>query len=183
MRLRTAIAAMIPLAFLLSSAVPAAADTRCELTFEMDGWSVFYKRVDGDGRITCGNGQSARVRIEARGGGLTFGGWHIKGRGEFSPVSDISELFGDYATAEAHAGAGSSAYAQVVTKGNVSLALSGEGHGINLGFAFGRFTIEPIRGGRSRDDDRDDRRERLDDRDDERDHREHLEEHDLDPDR
>jgi hypothetical protein len=173
MRLRTVIAAMIPLAFLLSSAVPAAAETRCELTFEVDGWSVFYKRVDGDGRVTCDNGQSARTRIEARGGGLTFGGWHIKGRGKFSPVSDISELFGDYATAEAHAGAGKSAYAQAVTKGSVSLALSGEGHGINLGFAFGRFTIERVRGGRTRDDDRDDDPVRH----------EHLEERDLDPDR
>ena len=173
MRLRTAIAAMIPLALLLSSAVPAAADTRCELTFEMDGWSVFYKRVDGTGRISCDNGQSARVRLEARGGGLTFGGWHIKGRGEFSPIGDVGELFGDYATAEAHAGAGNSAYAQVVTKGSVSLALSGEGHGINLGFAFGRFTIAPIRGGRASDDERSNEPVRH----------EPLEEHDLAPDR
>ncbi len=169
MRLRTAIAA-VTLAFLLASVVPAAGETRCELTFEMDGWSVFYKRVDGDGRITCGDGQSARVRIEARGGGLTFGGWHIKGRGEFSPVSDIDELFGDYATAEAHAGAGNSAYAQVVTKGNVSLALSGQGHGINLGFAFGRFTIAPLRTTRNRHDGGELEGE----------HRERLEEHDLD---
>jgi hypothetical protein len=172
MRIRTAITALIPLAFLVASSIPAAAETRCELTFEVDGWSVFYKRVDGTGLIKCDNGQSRRVRIEARGGGLTFGGWHIKGRGEFSPASDISELFGDYGTAEAHAGAGSSAYAQVVTKGNVSLALSGEGHGINLGFAFGRFTIEPIGRGSAHAD-----------RDEEPARHEHVEERDLEPDR
>jgi hypothetical protein len=172
MRMRTTISALMPLAFLIALSAPAAADTRCELTFEMDGWSVFYKRVDGYGRIHCDDGQSRRVRIEARGGGLTFGGWHIKGRGEFSPASDIRELFGDYGTAEAHAGAGSSAYAQVVTKGNVSLALSGEGHGINLGFAFGRFTIEPVSGAAHVDDD-----------DEEHVRHDHVEERDLEPDR
>jgi len=36
---------------------------------------------------------------------------------------------------------GTSSDAQVVTKGTVSLALSGKGHGVNLGFAFGKFTI------------------------------------------
>ncbi len=32
--------------------------------------------------------------------------------------------------------------AQVLTKGNVSLALSGKGEGWNLGVAFGAFSIE-----------------------------------------
>ena len=35
-----------------------------------------------------------------------------------------------------------SAAAQVLTKGNVSLALSGKGEGWNLGVAFGAFIIE-----------------------------------------
>ena len=48
---------------------------------------------------------------------------------------------GDYANAEAHAGAGESSTAQVVTKGSVSLAFSGKGHGIDLGIDFGKFTI------------------------------------------
>lgn len=45
--------------------------------------------------------------------------------------------------ARAHAGAEKSADAQVVTKGSVSLALSGKGRSWNLGVAFGAFIIEP----------------------------------------
>ncbi len=125
-------------------AAPAAAETRCDLEFHLEGWSAFYKTAHGGGRITCDNGQSARIVIRTKGGGVTFGASKIvDGVGHFSPVSEISELYGDYATAEAHAGAGESKDAQVVTKGTVSLALSGTGHGINLGVAFGKFTIAP----------------------------------------
>jgi hypothetical protein len=123
-------------------AAQARADTKCDLDFHLEGWSAFYKTSHGGGRITCDNGQSARIVIRTKGGGITFG--HSKivdGVGHFSPVSDISELFGDYANAEAHAGAGESSAAQVVTKGTVSLAFSGKGRGIDLCFAFGKFTI------------------------------------------
>ena len=41
----------------------------------------------------------------------------------------------------AAAGAGKSAHAQVVTKGDISLALSGKGEGWDLGIAFGNFVI------------------------------------------
>ena len=67
----------------------------------------------------------------------------VNGHGDFSPVEDVREIYGDYANAEAHAGAGKAAEAQVVTKGTVSLALSGKGTGVDLGFAFGKFTISP----------------------------------------
>jgi hypothetical protein len=129
---------------LLTFAAPARAEaeTKCEMAFHLEGWSAFYKTAKGGGRITCDNGQSAPIVIRTKGGGITFGMSKIvDGVGHFSPVSSISELFGDYANAEAHAGAGESSDAQVVTKGTVSLALSGTGHGINLGFAFGKFTI------------------------------------------
>lgn len=133
----------IAAALLLAGATAARAETKCELEFNLSGWSAFYKVAKGTGRITCDNGQSARVAIDTKGGGVTFGaGKIVDGYGTFSPVSDIDELFGDYANAEAHAGAGESSDAQVVTKGTVSLAFSGKGHGINLGFAFGRFTID-----------------------------------------
>ncbi len=126
----------------LVSAAPAAAETKCDLDFHLEGWSAFYKTARGGGRVTCDNGQSARIVIRTKGGGVTFGAAKIvEGVGHFSPVSEISEIFGDYASAEAHAGAGESADAQLVTKGTVSLALSGKGHGINVGFAFGKFTI------------------------------------------
>ena len=128
--------------------LPSAASAReidCEMRFELNSWSVFYKRSSGSGTIRCNNGQSMRVKLTARGGGLSFGKSKISnGIGEFSGVSDIHELIGGYASAEAHAGAGRSAKGQVVTKGEVSLALSGTGKGWDLGVAFGSFVIEPL---------------------------------------
>ena len=45
----------------------------CELRYSLTGWSVFYKTASGSGTITCDNGQSMKVKIRAKGGGLTFG--------------------------------------------------------------------------------------------------------------
>jgi hypothetical protein len=121
----------------------AAAEIDCEMRFELSSWSIFYKRSSGSGTITCNNGQRMAVTIEARGGGLSFGKSKISnGVGEFSGVNDIGELIGGYASAEAHAGAGRSAKGQVVTKGEVSLALSGTGKGWDVGVAFGSFVIK-----------------------------------------
>lgn len=128
-------------------ALPAAAPAReisCRMTFSLAGWSVFYKTAKGSGAVHCSNGQSMRVHLRTKGGGLTFGKTRIDdGIGKFTGVHDIREVLGHYANAEAHAGAGSSAGAQVLTKGNVSLALSGKGSGWNLGVDFGAFIIEP----------------------------------------
>lgn len=118
------------------------ANVDCNMTFSMKGWSAFYKTSSGTGTITCSNGQSMTVKLEARGGGLTVGKSSIEdGRGEFSAVFDIREVLGTYVAAEAHAGAVKSAKAQVMTKGEVSLALSGKGRGWDLGIAFGKLTI------------------------------------------
>jgi len=115
---------------------------KCHMTFTMSGWSAFYKASNGTGTIRCSNGQSATVKLKARGGGLTVGKSTIDdGKGEFSAVNDISELFGVYASAEAQAGAVQAAKAQVVTKGEVSLSLSGTGKGWDLGVALGSFEI------------------------------------------
>ena len=119
-----------------------AAPVDCKLKFNISGWSAFYKRSSGTGTITCTNGQSMRVRIEARGGGPTVGKSSIKnGTGEFSGVDTITQLLGNYVSAEAEAGAVKSAKAQVVTKGEISLALSGTGEGWEIGVAFGKFSI------------------------------------------
>jgi hypothetical protein len=122
---------------------PASAEsTKCSIDFSLSGWSAFYKTAHGHGTITCDNGQSAPVAIRVTGGGLTFGKSKVvNGRGSFSDVGGINELFGSYATAEAHAGMGASSSAQVLTKGTVSLALTGTGRGVDLGFDFGKFTI------------------------------------------
>jgi len=120
-----------------------AADVSCKMTFQLSGWSVFYKTASGSGTVRCSNGQSLHVKLRAKGGGLTFGKTKISnGIGKFSGVGNVREVLGHYANAEAHAGAQRSADAQVLTKGNVSLALSGKGEGWNLGVAFGAFIIE-----------------------------------------
>jgi len=134
------VAAAMALAWCASAS---AAEYDCEMTFSMSGWSAFYKTSSGEGTVRCNNGQTLRVKLDAKGGGVSFGKSSIEdGRGEFSGVRDISDILGGYASAEAHAGAGKSARGQVVTKGEVSLALSGVGRGWDLGVAFGRFSIE-----------------------------------------
>ena len=131
------------LALLFAAPTARAAEIDCEMRFELSGWSVFYKRSSGSGTIRCNNGQVMKVSLEARGGGLSFGKSKIvNGVGEFSGVDDISDLLGGYASAEAHAGASRSAKASVVTKGEVSLALSGTGKGWDVGIAFGSLVIK-----------------------------------------
>lgn len=131
-----------------ASGLPAAhaadADVSCSLTFTMSGWSAFYKTYSGTGTVTCSNGQSRNVTLKSEGGGLTVGKSSIEeGVGKFSAVKGIDEIMGSYAAAEAHAGAVKSAKGEVLTKGEVSLALSGKGRGWDLGVAFSRFTITP----------------------------------------
>ena len=122
--------------------------TSCRMKFSLQGWSAFYKSASGHATITCDNGQSAHVSIHAKGGGLTVGMTKVvDGTGRFTPVGDISEVFGTYGAAEAHAGMGASSDAQVVTKGSVSLALSGMGEGVNLGVSFGKFVIKKAHAG------------------------------------
>ena len=118
--------------------------TKCRISYDLKGWSVFYKTSNGTGRITCTNGQSADVRLSAHGGGVTFGSFTvIGGKGTFSSVRDFADLYGTYVEATAHAGAGGSTDARAMAKGDVNLILSGTGQGLSLGFAFGAFTIQP----------------------------------------
>lgn len=125
------------------AAVPMQAATTCEMVFTMSGWSAFYKTSSGTGTIRCDNGQSAKVKVSSKGGGITFGRSKIKDAiGKFTEVDNISELFGSYGQGEAHAGAGKSTKASVVTKGEISLAIVGKGTGVDLGVSFGKFTIE-----------------------------------------
>lgn len=128
---------------LLGSALPSDAATKCTLNFTLSGWAAFYETASGNGTIMCDNGQSAKVTIRAKGGGLTAGKYRRQGHGSFSEVSGIREVFGSYARAEAHAGAAKSATAQVMTKGSVSLAITATGSGFDLGIGFGKFVIRP----------------------------------------
>jgi hypothetical protein len=129
-------------AALALSAQAQAAEIKCRMDFTMSGWSAFYKAANGTGTVHCDNGQTMKVKLRARGGGLTVGKSTIdEGKGEFSGVNSINDLLGSYAAAEAHAGAVKSTQANVMTKGEVSLALSGKGRGWDLGIAFGKLSI------------------------------------------
>ena len=121
-------------------------DTDCELTFSLKGWSALYKTASGQGRVKCENGQSANVEISVKGGGLTFGKSEIiGGTGKISEVKNIDAVFGSYVAAEAHAGVVKSSSASLYTKGEVSMALVGTGKGVDLGVAFGKFTIKKVK--------------------------------------
>ena len=120
----------------------AAGDLDCHLKFQLEGWSVFYKTASGDGMVTCSDGTRLPVRITSRGGGLTFGMSKVDdGRGEFSGIYRIRDVLGSYAAAEAHVGFVKARQVQVVTKGNVSLALTGSGSGWDIGVSVAKFTL------------------------------------------
>lgn len=118
------------------------AEIDCKMDYSITGWSAIYKHSSGSGLVHCNNGQTMRVKITAKGIGLTAGKWRIDdGNGRFSDVHDISEVLGKYAHGEAHAGVVKSVSSQVVTKGNISLALAGHGEGVDLGVDIGQFVI------------------------------------------
>ncbi len=128
-----------------SSAQAANANLDCKMKFNLTGWAAIYKHAEGSGTVTCENGQTMHVKIEAKGGGLTVGKSHIdNGTGTFTDVHNIREVLGTYAQAEASAGVGKSSTAQVMTKGTVSLALAGTGEGVNLGVSFNGFTLSEM---------------------------------------
>lgn len=128
-----------------TSAQAADANLDCKLKFSLTGWAAIYKHADGNGTVTCENGQTMRVKIVAKGGGLTVGKSHIdNGTGTFSDIHTIKDVLGTYAQGEASAGLGKSGTAQVLTKGTVSLALAGTGEGVDLGVSFGGFTLSEI---------------------------------------
>ncbi|HET6632572.1 MAG TPA: hypothetical protein VFG73_07685 [Rhodanobacteraceae bacterium] len=125
----------------------ASATIDCRLTYSLTGWAALVKHASGKGLVTCNDGSSAPVTITAHGGGLTVGKYHIDdGHGNFTGVHDIDQVYGEYVQGEVHAGATQSGSAQVLTKGTVSLALTGTGQGIGIGVAVGVMDIEPANG-------------------------------------
>lgn len=119
-----------------------AAMVKCALTFDLHEWAAIYESATGAGKITCNNGQSVPVAIRSKGGGLSAGKFTIKdGRGSFTDVASIDELFGRYVAADSSAGARKAADAWVMTKDKVSLGVSGTGKGWDLGFTVDELTI------------------------------------------
>lgn len=129
-------------AYPVHHAQAASAELDCKLKFSLTTWSVIYKHSEGHGRVTCNNGTSMRVTILAEGAGLTAGKSHINdGTGRFSDIHRIDDVLGSYAQGEAHAGVVKSGTAQLLTKGDVSLALAGNGEGVDIGIDVGKFTL------------------------------------------
>ena len=140
-----AILAATTCALAMSASQPAAAadaNLDCKLSYNLSGWSLIYKHTTGEGTVRCANGQTMRVHVSAKALGITAGKWHIDdGKGSFTDVHRITDVLGNYAQASANAGVVKSGEAQVLTKGPVSLALAGNGEGVNLGVDVGQFTI------------------------------------------
>jgi hypothetical protein len=114
----------------------------CKMDFTLSGWSALYKTATGSGQLTCG-GKTVPVKLSAKGGGITVGKYKItNGQATFSNVNTMQEVFGDYAMASAHAGAVKTARTAVMSKGSVTMAVSGTGNGWDIGVGFGRFTIK-----------------------------------------
>lgn len=151
----TAASAMVITASLLFVLAPAASASEqaagdplekkvkdCDMTYTLKGWSAVYKTAKGEGSITCTNGETAQVAINVHGGGLTFGKTDIfNGKAEISGVKSINDIYGSYASAAAHAGVVKAAAVEVMTKGDVSIALAGAGGGVDVGIDFSKFTI------------------------------------------
>ena len=133
---------LVTLAVCLLARVGYAGSTKCTLKFDLHEWSALYESANGTGTITCDNGQAAGVTIRSKGGGLSVGKFEISdGRGSFTDVSSIDEVFGKYVAADTNAGAAKAADTWVMTKDKVSLALVGTGKGWELGFSVDEFVI------------------------------------------
>ena len=146
----TSLITVASLATALALALPAPAaraaspDINCRMDYHLTGWSLVYKHTTGTGVVTCDNGATMNVKLSARAIGATIGKWKIdNGVGRFSDVHNIHEVLGNYAQANANAAVVKAAEAQVLTKGNVSLALAGGGEGIALGVDVGTLHIDP----------------------------------------
>ena len=130
---------------LISLSHTAAADNAitCKMSYRLKGWSFAYKQYDGTGEVSCSNGQNARVLLASKSLGFSIGASEIEGTGQFTALKDINEIYGLFASLEGHAGVTKSGSGQVLTRGVVSLALSGEGRGIDIGVTLGGLMISP----------------------------------------
>jgi hypothetical protein len=105
----------------------------CEMEFSMKGWAAIYRTAQGSGTITCSNGEKMDVVLDSSGVGVAAGKGEVTGaRGVFSPVEHTEELFGNYIGRSAAAAAGDANVASAFVKGDVSLAVYGQGKGIGL---------------------------------------------------
>ncbi|TBR39346.1 MULTISPECIES: hypothetical protein [Dyella] len=130
-------------ALMCLSSAASAAELVCRMQFSLSSWSVFYKRTTGEGTIKCTDGSTLKVKLTANGGGMSVGQSKIKdGVGKFTGLATARDILGTYAQADSTLAAGQASTNQVLTKGSVSMYLSGKGEGVTLGIAIGGMTIE-----------------------------------------
>ena len=145
LRLKAACAATLLLGCGISAAA-SADDLSCKMKFTLKGWSAIYKSYSGRGTISCSDGSTMKVHLRSVGGGLTAGKSSIDdGHGDFTGVKSIDGIPGDYVSGGGDAGAIKSAAGQVLTKGEISLAISGTGRGWDVGVDLGKFTITEVK--------------------------------------
>jgi hypothetical protein len=116
--------------------------TSCTMKYKLSGFSLGFKYYDGTGEIQCRNGEHAQVSLSSKSIGFTIGKSEIEGEGIFSEVRNLNEIYGDFVSMESHVGFLSSVDAQLLTRGEVSLALKGQGRGIDIGATIGDLTIK-----------------------------------------
>lgn len=134
---------LISFSLFLPTTASADSTISCTMTYSLSGFSLIYKQYDGIGNISCSNGQRAQVALASKSVGFTIGKSEIQGTGVFSDVKNLNEIYGSFVALEGHAGATKSVDAQVLTRGEISLALSGHGRGIDIGVTMGALTISP----------------------------------------
>ncbi|WP_427500624.1 hypothetical protein ACQE3E_13095 [Methylomonas sp. MED-D] len=113
----------------------------CSMTYHLSGFSLGYKQYDGLGEVTCRNGQKAQVALSSKSIGFTIGKSDIEGEGHFTDVKDIKEIYGNYISLGNHFGFINSIDRQILTRGEISLALIGKGRGFDIGVTIGDLTI------------------------------------------
>jgi len=129
------------LLFLMSFSFSAQAEV-CDLKYTMKGWSAFYKHYKGSGVVTCPSGKSAKVKLDLKAGGFTFGASEIiEGKGKIRGITKVSDIYGGGFSLGGHAGFIKSVEGRWVPRGSRTVTLSGKGKGYDLGFSMGSLRI------------------------------------------
>lgn len=144
-KIKTLPLAVAILAATSSIASAASRDLSCSLEFTSKEWSAIYASAVGEGIVACMDGSSMKVKISAKGVGVTAGKWRITdGKGKFTHVAKIEDVLGSYLAVSGDVGVSKAGTAQVLTKGKVSLAQAGKGDGFDIGVAISDFKLSKL---------------------------------------
>lgn len=114
----------------------------CRISFSSDEWSAAYARMVGQGVVSCNDGSSQPVWLWAEGVGVTAGMWKITdGKGRFHNVVRIDDVLGEYISLSGDIGISKAVTARILSKGEVTLSLTGKGEGFDVGIAINKVKI------------------------------------------